>query len=205
MVLSAVIFDLYGTLLDISHDSRPYRCLAGRAEDSRSAMNAALTREHATLAEFASSIGLGLQDDVGDLQATLQSDLVGIAPFADTFAALDSLSQRGIKIAVISNLATPYKQPFYELGIAAYAEVAMFSCELGLRKPDPKIFRMTLQRLGVPADETIMVGDSLKSDVDGAASVGVRGWHLDRSRGGFRSNDSIPSLLAMLDRLKIPA
>jgi putative hydrolase of the HAD superfamily len=49
-----------------------------------------------------------------------------------------------------------------------------------VRKPDARIFRAALDRLGVPAERTVMVGDNLEADIVGARRVGMRTILLTR-------------------------
>ena len=51
-----------------------------------------------------------------------------------------------------------------------------------MRKPDPKIFRMALDRLGVPASEAVFVGDNLQTDIKGALNCGMIPIHIDRRK-----------------------
>ena len=54
------------------------------------------------------------------------------------------------------------------------------STTAGVAKPDPAIFRLALESLGVPAGDTVLhVGDSLRSDVDGALAAGLQPVHFD--------------------------
>ncbi len=54
------------------------------------------------------------------------------------------------------------------------------STTAGVAKPDPAIFRLALESLGVPASGTVLhVGDSLRSDVDGALAAGLQPVHFD--------------------------
>jgi putative hydrolase of the HAD superfamily len=58
--------------------------------------------------------------------------------------------------------------------------VVVDSAMAGVSKPDPAIFAVALDALGVPASQTVLhVGDSLRSDVDGALAAGLRPVHLD--------------------------
>ena len=50
----------------------------------------------------------------------------------------------------------------------------MFASEVGWRKPHPAIFERALEGLGVAAERTLFVGDSLAIDLAGAAAVGMR-------------------------------
>ena len=60
------------------------------------------------------------------------------------------------------------------MGLAERLDVAVFSSEVGKRKPHPAIFRRALEQLGVPPEETLYVADRLFEDVRGAAEVGMR-------------------------------
>jgi putative hydrolase of the HAD superfamily len=61
-----------------------------------------------------------------------------------------------------------------EMGLAEHLDVAVFSSEVGKRKPHPAIFERALGELGVPACEALFVGDRLYEDVRGAGELGMR-------------------------------
>jgi HAD superfamily hydrolase (TIGR01549 family) len=199
---TAVIFDLYGTLLNFPHDSRPFLQLAQRSFDVRVALETALTTDNPTLSHFASRIGIQHSTELQSLDAGLAADIAAIQPFEDVFSTLDEIKNRGIRTAVISNLATPYKQPFFEYRLETMIDVAIFSCDCGLMKPDPRIYERVLMALGATPTETIMVGDSLKSDVDGPSSAGIIGIHLVRSGGSSSGACVVPTLKAILEKAK---
>ena len=92
-------------------------------------------------------------------------------------------------VATISNLAAPYKKPVQALGIEKYFDVIVFSCDVGVAKPAPSIFQLALEQLGSSPAETIMVGDSYKSDVEGSSKIGVRGIQLVRNGAQNRPNE----------------
>jgi FMN phosphatase YigB (HAD superfamily) len=60
------------------------------------------------------------------------------------------------------------------LGVAQLLDATVFSSEVGVRKPDARIFRAALTRVGASAAETVFVGDRLYDDVSGAQAVGMR-------------------------------
>jgi HAD superfamily hydrolase (TIGR01509 family) len=60
------------------------------------------------------------------------------------------------------------------LGIARLFDCVVLSDELGIRKPDPRIFEEALKRLGRTPDECLYVGDSCRYDVAGARNAGIR-------------------------------
>jgi HAD superfamily hydrolase (TIGR01549 family) len=96
---------------------------------------------------------------------------------ASTHALLEALRSRGLKLAVVSNTASPQwlLEPVFERqGLADRVDAILLSSEVGKRKPHPAIFEAALAALGVGASEAIHVGDRLEADVVGAARVGIR-------------------------------
>lgn len=53
---------------------------------------------------------------------------------------------------------------------------------VGVGKPDPRIFNLALERLGIPPARAVHVGDTLRSDIDGARNAGIRPLHLTPMR-----------------------
>jgi putative hydrolase of the HAD superfamily len=94
-----------------------------------------------------------------------------------THALLEVLRSRGFELGVVSNAFDPpalLRRDLDQLGITDRIDVAVFASEVGWRKPHPAIFERALQGLGVPAERTLFVGDSLAVDLAGAAAVGMR-------------------------------
>jgi putative hydrolase of the HAD superfamily len=60
-----------------------------------------------------------------------------------------------------------------DLGLEELFETTVISCDLGYMKPHPRIFEYALEQLSVNPDETAMVGDSLRADVEGSKTLGM--------------------------------
>ena len=93
-----------------------------------------------------------------------------------THALLDALRHRGLKTALVSNTSVPgwLLGPVLERqGLASRLDAAVFSSEVGKRKPRPLIFECALRDLGVPAERALFVGDRVRQDVRGASEVGM--------------------------------
>ena len=93
-----------------------------------------------------------------------------------THALLDALRGRGLRVGLVSNAIDPpllLHRDLEELGVAERLDVALFSSEVGWRKPHPAMFERALAELGVEADHALFVGDSLVNDVGGAAALGM--------------------------------
>ncbi|KGI66767.1 HAD-IA family hydrolase [Mycobacterium rufum] len=91
--------------------------------------------------------------------------------YPDTATVLAGLKARGIKTAVVSNIAFDIRPAFERIGAAGDVDAFVLSFELGAVKPDPAIFTAALDRLGVAADRALMVGDSDEAD-GGARALG---------------------------------
>ena len=97
-------------------------------------------------------------------------------------AVLQELASAGIRIGLISNshrcLAS--FQSHFDLQELVTATVS--SSDHGLMKPHPSIFQAALQLVNVEAVEAVMVGDSVRQDVEGALRAGMRAILLHRGR-----------------------
>lgn len=117
---------------------------------------------------------------MAEIEHELAADVAKAALFHDTVSTLQNLRERGVRLGLISNLASPYKLPFFALGLDANFDAMIFSCDIGVTKPDPSIYQQILAELSVDADDALMVGDSKRCDVDGPEACGIRGFLLDR-------------------------
>ncbi|HEY1365524.1 MAG TPA: HAD family hydrolase [Gaiellaceae bacterium] len=96
---------------------------------------------------------------------------------AHTWALLESLRDRGLKLGLVSNALDPpwlLHRDLEQLGVAGRLDVAVFSSEVGWRKPHPAIFERALEALGAEARAALFVGDRLYEDVGGASKLGMR-------------------------------
>ncbi|MFI9502873.1 HAD family hydrolase [Nocardia sp. NPDC052566] len=100
-------------------------------------------------------------------------DPLAWTPYPDTVAVLNSLAAQGIPTAVVSNIPFDIRPAFTALGLDAALGAFALSFEVGAIKPDPRIFRAALDKLGVEPGAALMVGDSAEAD-GGAAALGCR-------------------------------
>jgi HAD superfamily hydrolase (TIGR01509 family) len=126
------------------------------------------------LAEF------GIELDDAQLARFLEAEHAAWAPSrqlaSTTHALLETLRDRGLLLGLVSNAIDPpdlLHRDLAEFGVAERLDVAVFSSEVGRRKPDPAIFHHALRALGVDAGETLFVGDTLATDIAGAAALGM--------------------------------
>jgi putative hydrolase of the HAD superfamily len=93
-----------------------------------------------------------------------------------THALLESLRGRGLKLGLVSNAIDPpdlLHRDLERLGIAERLDVAVFSSEVGWRKPHPAVFERALEALAVEPQDALFVGDKLSTDIAGASELGM--------------------------------
>jgi len=88
---------------------------------------------------------------------------------------------RDHRLALVTNGAPDVqREKLAGTALAPYFAAIVISCEVGVAKPDRRIFELALERVGADAHETVMVGDSLARDVAGAHAAGIRAVWIDR-------------------------
>ncbi len=114
--------------------------------------------------------------------APLDADVI---PFPDSRPALDYLHARDLKIGLISNTMWPgefHRRELERFGLLPYFDHVVFSSDVGLWKPRPEVYHLTLNVLEVAASEALFVGDNPEHDIVGAQQAGLRAV--------YRRNDS---------------
>ncbi len=107
---------------------------------------------------------------------------------------LRALRERGVATAILSNVGIDPRAVLVRTGLAGLYDVEVFSFEEGVVKPDPAIFALAAERLGLPAHELLMVGDTV--DDDGAAAhLGMRTLILPRTRGATHGLEQVLRLV----------
>jgi HAD superfamily hydrolase (TIGR01509 family) len=100
-------------------------------------------------------------------------------PFPGTVEMLEGLKDRGYSIGLVSDVAwgLPSVYPQRDMqhyGLDAFFDDMVFSTDVGLRKPHPRMFKLAAYNLGVDTGESLFVGNSLQADIKGALNVGMR-------------------------------
>lgn len=184
--IRAVVFDVYGTLAEIRDRRAPFKRLLRYAEELRrepQADDAALVMaQRGSLPEVAARLGVSLPEALyQQLEADLQAELSSIRLFDDVNGTLAMLRERGLKLALCSNLAEPYAAPILaQLGLSL--DCYAWSFEVGAIKPDPRIYAYALQQLGCAAEEVLFVGDSVEADLEGPTRIGMQARLIDRDK-----------------------
>jgi putative hydrolase of the HAD superfamily len=215
-VLQAVLFDLDGTLMD--HDAARDAGFAAHLPEQ--AAHAAEWRRLEALHYHEYVAGRvsfteqrrrrvrGIHAAIGREQpadeaadawfaAYLERYRAGWAAFDDVLPALAALTaaDAGLALGVITNgEGEPQRAKLAAIGLTERFPVVVCSGEAGLAKPDPAIFLLACERLGVDPGATAYVGDRLDLDAEGAVAAGLRGIWLDRAGGGGAAVPTIATL-----------
>ena len=218
--VTGVIFDFHGTLVD-AHDPAAWvdaarRFLAERglpvpdaAHDAGLAQHLHEIWTHADTVDpastrdlsrerhrevFAQAVELHLGSDSGMVEALYAVMPQQWVPFTDAVPVLNALRERGVRLVLLSNIGVDIRPQLATTGLAELLDDVVLSYEVGMVKPDPGIFRSALERLGRPAAQTLMVGDSASADIGGAA-LGIRTLILPRTARRVRGLDAVLRLV----------
>jgi len=179
--MRAVIFDLWDTLVDfdVEHSRATERRIAERLgvdpdqfhrvwRESRS------ERDGGSLADSFRTVGATdeLLPELHDLRRNAFREVA--VPQEGVLETLRKLRERGFRLGMISVCSEEVAELWEETPFAGLFDSTVFSCSVGLRKPDPAIYRLALDELGVEANEALFVGDGANDELAGAERVGIR-------------------------------
>ncbi len=103
--------------------------------------------------------------------------------------------ERDHRLALVTNGAPDVqREKLAGTTFASRFGAIVISGELGIGKPDPRIFQSALHGIGVPADQAVVVGDSLPRDVAGARAAGIRAIWVDRGDDFGESRGATPAI-----------
>jgi putative hydrolase of the HAD superfamily len=232
--IEAVLFDLYGTLADIEVDEdadETWAPLVGVLQGlgATARLNDLRTRFYELCTEAAAVHRRGFIL-TGVFKVLLEehnapSTAGAIETFARAFrrASTVNLTRRPYAVSILSRLRTCglrlglvsnteailTHEDLDRLGLRTFFDAIVLSSEIGVEKPEPEIFQVTLQRLGIAPSSAVMVGDTWQTDVRAAERTGVSAVFLDESlpageqaRVGDRVIRAYPDEVAILGALR---
>jgi putative hydrolase of the HAD superfamily len=128
------------------------------------------------------------------------TDLGNYGLFDDVVPTLDALEADGLVLGIVSNYEAWLEDLLARLGVRDRFPVRVISGLEGIEKPDPRIYRLGLERAGVCASETAFVGDNPEFDIDPPAALGMFPVLIDRrDRYPEHAGTRITDLRALAD------
>jgi putative hydrolase of the HAD superfamily len=196
-VTRAILFDFGGTLdSDGKHWVDQFRAayeMAGYVYPSETFNPAFFESDQKILTDH-DLRGKSLRELLG-LQTDLIHEILGIAQGAGTAAGKANIVEafeaetakllernrpilarlaKKYRLGVVSNFCGNLDVICQEYGLAEHLTVIVDSSVVGFEKPDPAIFQVALEKLGVSARETVFVGDNPRRDIEAAKSLGMK-------------------------------
>jgi len=188
---SAVIFDLFGTLVDNFSYQGYERVLLDMAEilsvpaetfvslwmnsfDERAI--GLFPSAEANIEDVLKNMGIKPEQRRIGQAARIRLDFsrTALKPRHDAVPTLAALRADGLKIGLISDCSMEVPGLWPETPFAGLIDEPVFSCSAGVKKPDPRIYHLACRRLGVEPSECLYVGDGSSQELSGALSVGMR-------------------------------
>ena len=116
--------------------------------------------------------------------------------YPDALPSLQEALGRGLKVGILTNGAEEMQRAKLErTGLWLDGMIMCATVELGAPKPQPESYRAALEKIGTPAEHTVMIGDSWENDVAGARRAGLHAVHLDRTGDTGASISSLDELV----------
>ena len=188
----AVVFDLGGTLIrettwsektDIQ--KQVAAALLIPSDDFIPLWNATFNEQmkrfskncQAYLRQICQQLGVFVADKQIELAANIFFDMVKqvvMTPREEALEVLSCLKSNGYKIGLISNCSSEVPVIWENTSLAPLFDVVIFSCSIGLMKPDPKIYQLAIKQLHVNPDECLYITDGIGQELDNASKLGIQ-------------------------------
>jgi putative hydrolase of the HAD superfamily len=207
-VIQAICFDLDGTLVDYVGDFQKLLLENARSLnipphllESFAKLTSTYTRSLPNSLEIARQSLRDLNiEEPNHLEQRCkqfsQNYARDIEPLEGATHLLDFLKSKAVPLAIITNgPADMQLAAIHKVALQDYFKTILVSGELGVRKPDPNIFRRACERLEVLPEHCLMVGDKLDADIAGAKSIGMQtAWMSKENVAGVRSFENLAGL-----------
>lgn len=181
----AVVFDVFGTLAVIGDRLQPYKkimkLLTEKGHKPGIKSGRTILATNVGLSGIPALFGYSLPSEVlQEAEMALYQEMSSIRLYPETVECLEELRARNYRLALCSNLATPYAVPI-RLLLPFRLDAEVWSFSAGAVKPEPDIYRQVETKMGFSGKQLLMVGDTLEADCTGPRKFGWHGYHLNRT------------------------
>jgi putative hydrolase of the HAD superfamily len=107
-------------------------------------------------------------------------------------STLEKLRER-FPLAIVSDGQSSYARgELHKVGLTEYFDPIVVSGDHGFRKPDPRLFQLALDGMGIPAEKALYVGNDMHRDIYGAREIGMGTVMFDSDQGTKYYEDCVP-------------
>ena len=117
-------------------------------------------------------------EDVASMRRAVTQQ--GLVPVPGAVETISDLRARGLRVGLITVCTDDVPALWPETSFHGLFDAEVFSCSVGLRKPDPRIYLLACEQLGVEPREAMFVGDGANDELAGAERVGMTAVLLER-------------------------
>jgi putative hydrolase of the HAD superfamily len=184
----AVIFDLWQTLVpwNVSEANRFYDRMADAVGVERGRFREVWLagrpgRETGPIADHLRGLltELGVDGEIdGLIDLRREWTKRSLVPRPDALETLAELRRRGHRLGLISVCSQDVPEVWGETPLGNTLDETVFSCDVGISKPDPRIYEIACERLGVAPAECLFVGDGANDELPGAERAGMTAVQL---------------------------
>ena len=209
--MRAVLFDLLNTIAvwpeDLWAETRPrvaeHLGLTVEEFESRWYGELAHMRELGPMSDVLDLFDLSA-DDVERVTA-LRREVTrkGLVPVAGAVETIAALRERGLKTGLITVCSEDVVSLWEETDFHGLFDAEVFSAAVGLRKPDPRIYRIALEKLGVKPKDAMFVGDGANDELGGAERVGMTAVGVESPTGELPDDWDGPRVRELPELLKL--
>jgi putative hydrolase of the HAD superfamily len=120
-------------------------------------------------------LGITTQKDLVEKAATIRHTLTKdtMIPLPGAIDMLSSLNKQGIKVGLVSDCSSEVPRIWPDTPFSDIFDITVFSCTEGVKKPDPRIYKLAVDRLGVNPDDCLYIGDGSSNELTGAKAAGM--------------------------------
>jgi putative hydrolase of the HAD superfamily len=198
--INAVVFDLYGTLIEdfpfdrlqdvlgviarqFGIDEEIYRKEWERIYPAHELGEPPSTRE--LIFQTCEQLGINPSDcSVSAASSTIERFFAStLIPRDESYETLRLLKSRSIGIGMVSNAPPGVPEVWYNMALSGFVDVSVFSCEVKVKKPSREIYELVARNLKVPTNAVLFVGDGGNYELRGAREAGMKAMLLSVHNG----------------------
>lgn len=200
-----ITFNMYDTWIHMQSRTNPYKSFFSALwilwETSKKISKLLLTTDQPLINILPQEIvsRTDFEQTLFQLDRDIQTQLASIFVYPDFLPTVDFLRGRWYKLAVVSNLSTPYAYPLTHLIWADVFDYKILSYEVGEIKPNTWIFEALWKKSWIHPDDTLMIGDSFSSDIQWALHTWIDAVHLVRNSWWVIEKDSYMQIWSLSD------